>query len=68
MTPPATSTRSAAAGAYPGLTDRVALALADLDDARKPSDLDLPGYRFHPLKGNLLRQWRCDDVDLVDYH
>ena len=28
------------------LTDRVALALADLDDARKPSDLDLPGYRL----------------------
>ena len=36
-----------------GLVDRVALALADLDDARKPSDLDLPGYRLHPLKGNL---------------
>jgi hypothetical protein len=28
-----------------GLADRVALALADLDDAQKPSDLDLPGYR-----------------------
>ncbi|MXW92101.1 MAG: peptidase [Rhodospirillaceae bacterium] len=36
-----------------GMADRVALALADLDDARKPSDLDLPGYRLHPLKGNL---------------
>ena len=34
----------------PGLTDRVALALADLDDARKPSDLDLPGYPLHPLR------------------
>ena len=31
-------------------SDRVALALADLDDAGKPSDLDLPGYRLHPLK------------------
>ena len=26
--------------------ERIALALADLDDARKPSDLDLPGYLF----------------------
>ncbi len=26
------------------LSDRVALALADLDDARKPSDLDLTDY------------------------
>ncbi len=39
------------------LTDRVALALADLDDARKPSDLDLPGYRLHPLKGDLEGYW-----------
>ncbi|MCY3828939.1 MAG: type II toxin-antitoxin system RelE/ParE family toxin [Rhodospirillaceae bacterium] len=40
-----------------GMADRVALALADLDDARKPSDLDLPGYRLHPLKGNLKGYW-----------
>ena len=40
-----------------GLADRVALALADLDDAGKPSDLDLPGYRLHPLKGNLKGFW-----------
>ena len=37
----------------PDLADRVALALADIDDARKPSDLDLPGYRLHLLKGGL---------------
>ncbi|MXY39428.1 MAG: peptidase [Rhodospirillaceae bacterium] len=41
----------------PGMADRVALALADLDDARKPSDLDLPGYRLHPLKGDLKGYW-----------
>ena len=41
----------------PGMADRVALALADLDDARKPSDLDLPGYRLHPLKGDLNGYW-----------
>ena len=36
---------------------RIALALADLDDAIKPSDLDLPGYRLHPLKGDLKGFW-----------
>ena len=41
----------------PALADRVALALADLDDARKPSDLNLPGYRLHPLKGALKGYW-----------
>lgn len=39
------------------LAGRVALALADLDEARKPSDLDLPGYRLHPLKGDLKGFW-----------
>ena len=39
------------------LAGRVALALADLDVARKPSDLDLPGYRIHPLKGDLRGFW-----------
>ena len=41
----------------PNLANRVTLALADLDDARKPSDLDLPGYRLHPLKGRLKGYW-----------
>ena len=62
----------------PGLADRVALALADLDDARKPADLDLPGYRLHPLKGNRKGFWsisvsgnwrivfRFDDGDSYD--
>ncbi len=34
-----------------------ALALADLDIASMPSDVDLPGYRLHPLKGNLKGMW-----------
>lgn len=41
----------------PNLVNRVALALADLDDARNTSDLDLPGYRLHPLKGDLEGRW-----------
>lgn len=43
--------RGDASRVAPDLVDRDALALADLDDASKPSDLDLPGYRLHPLKG-----------------
>ena len=31
--------------------ERIALALADVDAAAKPSDVDLPGYRLHRLKG-----------------
>ena len=58
--------------------ERIALALADLDDARRPSDLDLPGYRLHPLKGDLKGFWsisisgnwriifRFDDGDTYD--
>ena len=41
----------------PDLVDRVALALADLDNAVTASDLDLPGYRLHPLKGDLKGHW-----------
>ncbi len=36
---------------------RLAMALADLDDAVRPADIDLPGYRLHPLKGDLKDFW-----------
>ena len=39
------------------LLDRVALALADLDAASKPGDIDLPGYRLHPLRGDRRGLW-----------
>ena len=38
-------------------SERIALALADLDEASKLSDVDLPGYRLHPLKGDLRGIW-----------
>ena len=41
-------------------TDHVAKVeniLAVLNRARKPSDMDLPGFRLHPLKGNLKDFW-----------
>jgi proteic killer suppression protein len=31
---------------------RIERLLDRLDAAVKPEDMDLPGYRFHPLKGN----------------
>ena len=37
--------------------DRIALALADLDAAGKPSDLGLLGYRLHPLIGDRRGLW-----------
>ena len=36
---------------------RIADVLGHLDKAVKPSDLDLPGYRLHPLKGDLKGLW-----------
>ena len=41
----------------PDLRDRVDKALDDLNDARKPSDLKLPRYRLHPLKGSRKGYW-----------
>jgi len=31
--------------------------LSLIDSARKPSALELPGYRLHPLKGDLKGYW-----------
>ena len=57
---------------------RITLALADLDVAGKPSDLDLPGYRLHPLRGDRRGSWsisitgnwritfRIEDGDVYD--
>ena len=39
------------------LLDRITLALADLDAAGKPSDVDLPGYGLHPLRGDRRGLW-----------
>ncbi len=36
---------------------RVRDVLFHLDQAQRPGDLDLPGYRLHPLKGALKGAW-----------
>ena len=61
---------------------RIEDVLGRLDVVENPGDLDLPGYRIHPLKGewkafwsvNVSGNWRiifrfeAYDVDLIDYH
>ena len=37
--------------------EKIENILAVLNHARKPSDIDLPGFRLHPLKGNLRGFW-----------
>ena len=42
--------------------DRITLALADLNAASKPSDIDLPAYRLHSLRGWQLRSRNATSV------
>ena len=37
--------------------DKIARMLARLDEATAVTDLDLPGFRLHALKGNLTGYW-----------
>lgn len=39
------------------LVRRISKILDDLDQAETPSDMDFPGYRLHPLKGQLDGYW-----------
>lgn len=44
-------TRSDARGIPPAFVARQTRLLDRLDAAADPQDMNLPGYRFHPLKG-----------------
>jgi toxin HigB-1 len=44
-------------GIRPDLADTIQESLTVLDDAATPHELDLPGYRLHPLKGDLRGFW-----------
>ncbi len=37
--------------------DKIARVLAFLDRAARPEDMNLPGFKLHPLKGNLAGYW-----------
>ena len=57
---------------------RLEQILTLLDVAQRPADIDLPGYRLHPLKGELKGEWsvsvsgnwrvtfRFDEGDVTD--
>jgi proteic killer suppression protein len=49
--------RNDRSGIRPDLVDTVQEVLTVLDDAATPQDLNLPGYRLHPLKGGLKGFW-----------
>jgi len=44
-------------GIRPDLLETVEDILARLDRSEAPQDLNLPGYRLHPLKGELKGFW-----------
>jgi proteic killer suppression protein len=44
-------------GVRPDFANTIQEILTVLDDAAAPQELDLPGYRLHPLKGNLKGFW-----------
>ena len=44
-------------GIQPTLADKIERILARLDEATSPDGMDLPGYRLHPLKGDLAGFW-----------
>jgi toxin HigB-1 len=67
----------------PDLVNVIQEILTVLDEATGPQELNLPGYRLHPLKGELKGYWsvranwriifRFEGVDainveLTDYH
>ncbi len=37
--------------------DRIRLQLAALDTAQTTDDMNVPGYRLHPLKGRMKGRW-----------
>lgn len=39
------------------MLDRVENILAKLDTSKAPEKMDLPGFRLHPLKGDLRGFW-----------
>jgi len=49
--------RGQSKGVPPDLVARLRIVLADLDAAAEPHELALPGYRLHPLKGDLKGFW-----------
>jgi toxin HigB-1 len=70
------------AGIQAAHSARLKRQLAQLDQAAAPRDMNLPGWKLHPLKGGLARHWAVwvsgnwrltfkfvgADASVVDYH
>ncbi|MEX2480302.1 MAG: type II toxin-antitoxin system RelE/ParE family toxin [Gammaproteobacteria bacterium] len=68
-------------GIQPTHAQRLRLQFAALDTAEQISDIDIPGFRLHPLKGKAKGSWsiwvsgnwrltfefKAGDVHLLDY-
>lgn len=48
------------AGIRPTHQQKLRIRLTALDTAIQIKDMDLPGFRLHPLKGNKQGQWAID--------
>ncbi len=44
----------------PQFAAKIERILARLDEAAGATDMDLPGFRLHPLKGDLAGYWSVD--------
>ena len=70
--------RDARSGVNAAHVARLERILTLLDVAQRPADIDLPGYRLHPLKGERKGEWsvsvsgnwrvtfRFDEGDVTD--
>lgn len=47
-------------GVNPEHLKRLRIIIARLDASQNPEDMNLPGLRLHPLKGNLKDFWAVD--------
>jgi len=45
------------AGIQPAHANRLKMQLVALDTAQTVQDMDIPGFRLHPLKGKERRRW-----------
>jgi proteic killer suppression protein len=73
--------RGSKAGIQPKHADKLRRQLFALDNSKRPQDMNAPGWRLHPLHGDLAGHWSVDvsgnwrltfafdgeDAILVDY-
>lgn len=74
-------TKGSKAGIQPAHAERLRRQLTALEFAKRPDDMNAPGWRWHPLKGELrgffavtvngnwrlIYRFRDGDAELVDY-